>query len=79
MVLSFAAARPVRRAALCLLILAGAAQAGASPLGAPERKLKAAYLYRVATFVDWPAASCTAARWRSAASIRARLPALAAW
>ena len=57
MVLSLAAARPVRRAALCLLILAGAAQAGAGPLAAPERKLKAAYLYRVATFVDWPDAA----------------------
>lgn len=57
MVLSLAAARPVRRAALCLLILAGAAQAGAGPLGAPEHKLKAAYLYRVATFVDWPDAA----------------------
>lgn len=57
MVLSLAAARPVRRAALCLLILAGAAQVGAGPLGAPEHKLKAAYLYRVATFVDWPDAA----------------------
>jgi hypothetical protein len=54
MVLSLATARPVRWAALCLLILAGAAQAGPGPLVAPERKLKAAYLYRVATFVDWP-------------------------
>jgi hypothetical protein len=57
MVLSLAAVRPVRRAALCLLNLAGAAQAGAGPLAAPERKLKAAYLYRVATFVDWPDAA----------------------
>jgi hypothetical protein len=57
MVLFPAAARPVRRAALCLLILAGAAHAGPGPLAAPERKLKAAYLYRVATFVDWPDAA----------------------
>jgi len=57
MVFSRAAARPVRRAALCLLILAGAAHAGTGPLGAPEHKLKAAYLYRVATFVDWPDAA----------------------
>jgi hypothetical protein len=57
MVVSLAAARPVRQAVLCLLILAGVAQAGAGPFFAPERKLKAAYLYRVATFVDWPDAA----------------------
>jgi hypothetical protein len=39
-----------------VLSLAGAAQAGAGPLVAPERKLKAACLYRVATFFDWPLA-----------------------
>jgi hypothetical protein len=57
MALSLAAVRPVRRAVLCLLILAGAAQARPGPLVTPERKLKAAYLYRVATFVDWPDAA----------------------
>ncbi|MFL6631599.1 MAG: hypothetical protein ACJ8HJ_04685 [Massilia sp.] len=73
MVLSFAAARPVRRAALCLLILAGAAQAGAGPLVAPERKLKAACLYRVATFVDRPDAAFARAAARPARPVRGRL------
>jgi hypothetical protein len=54
---SFAAARGARRAVLYLLILAGAVQARPSPVAAPERKLKAAYMYRVATFVDWPDAA----------------------
>ena len=54
---SFSAARRARQALLCLLILADAAQARAAPVAAPERKLKAAYLYRVATFVDWPDAA----------------------
>jgi hypothetical protein len=50
---SFAAARGARRAVLYLLILAGAVQARPGPVATPERKLKAAYIYRVATFVDW--------------------------
>ena len=54
---SFSAARRARQAVLCLLILADAAQARAAPVAAPERTLKAAYLYRVATFVDWPDAA----------------------
>ena len=54
---SFSAARCARQAVLCLLILADAAQARADSVAAPERKLKAAYLYRVATFVDWPDAA----------------------
>ena len=54
---SFAAARGARRAVLYLLILAGAVQARPGPVAAPERKLKAAYMYRVATFVDWPDAA----------------------
>jgi hypothetical protein len=54
---SFAAARGARRAVLYLLILAGAVQARPGPNAAPERKLKAAYMYRVATFVDWPDAA----------------------
>jgi hypothetical protein len=65
---SFAAARGARRAVLYLLILAGAVQARSGPLATPERKLKAAYMYRVATFADWP----------GAAFAPARLPALAA-
>jgi hypothetical protein len=51
---SFAAARGARRAVLYLLILAGAVQARPGPVATPERKLEAAYIYRVATFVDWP-------------------------
>ena len=54
---SFAAARGARRAVLYLLILAGAVQARPGPVAATERKLKAAYMYRVATFVDWPDAA----------------------
>lgn len=54
---SFAAARGARRAVLCLLIVAGAVHARTSPVATPERKLKAAYIYRVATFVDWPDAA----------------------
>jgi len=54
---SFAAALGARRAVLYLLILAGAVQARPGPIAAPERKLKAAYIYRVATFVDWPDAA----------------------
>jgi hypothetical protein len=57
MALSFAAARPSRRAVLCLLMLAGAAQARPDLPATPERKLKAAYIYRVATFVAWPDAA----------------------
>jgi hypothetical protein len=57
MALSFAAARPARRAVLCLLMFAGAVQAWPVPPATPERKLKAAYMYRVATFVDWPDAA----------------------
>jgi hypothetical protein len=58
MAFSFAAARPARWMALCLLF-AGAvhAQPGAGPVErpSPERKTKAAYLYRFAAFVEWPA------------------------
>jgi hypothetical protein len=57
MALSFAAARRAGRAVLCLLLVTGTAQAGTGPLASPGRKLKAAYLYRVATFVDWPDAA----------------------
>jgi hypothetical protein len=57
---SFAAARRAGRAVLCLLIVAGAARAGAGPLAAPERELKAACICRVATFGDWPDAASPA-------------------
>jgi len=57
MALSVAAARPARQAVLCLLMLAGAVQARPGLPATPERKLKAAYIYRVATFVDWPDAA----------------------
>jgi hypothetical protein len=58
---SFAAARPARWMALCLL-LAGTVhgQPGPGPLARPamtpgaERRTKAAYLYRFAAFVGWP-------------------------
>ena len=56
----YPAARSARWMALCLL-LAGAAhgQPGAGPLDrpSPERKTRAAYLYRFAAFVEWPAAA----------------------
>jgi hypothetical protein len=54
---SFAAARGVRRAVVCMLILAGAFQvrpAAAVAVADAGRKLKAAYLVRVAAYVDWP-------------------------
>jgi hypothetical protein len=62
MAFSFASARPVRRIALCLL-LAGAvhgqalSQAPWRPVErpSPERRTRAAYLYRFAAFVEWPA------------------------
>lgn len=57
----FAAVRPARQVALLFLLSTGIAQAqplsgpGGKPL--PERKLKAAYLVRFATFVAWPDAA----------------------
>jgi len=54
MVSSSAAAR---RLIVCLLLLAGAAQTGADASGVAERRLKVAYLYRVAAYVDWPDAA----------------------
>jgi hypothetical protein len=54
---SSATARGARRAMLYLPILAGAVQARPGPSAAPERKPKAACMYRVATFVDWPGAA----------------------
>jgi hypothetical protein len=51
----FGAARPfLRMAPLCLLLLVGAVQAQPGAVPSTERKLKAAYLYRFAAFVDWP-------------------------
>jgi hypothetical protein len=61
MALALAAVRPARQVALLFLLSAGVAQAqplngpGGKPL--PERKLKAAYLVRFATFVAWPDAA----------------------
>jgi len=54
---SSAAARGARRLIVCLLLLAGAVHARAEAPGAAERRLKAAYLYRVAAYVDWPDAA----------------------
>jgi hypothetical protein len=58
MAFSFAVVRPARWMALCLL-LAGAVhgQPGPGPddRPSPERKTRAAYLYRFAAFVEWPA------------------------
>ena len=50
---SFAAARGVRRAVVCMLVLAGVVQARPA-VADVGRKLKAAYLVRVAAYVDWP-------------------------
>lgn len=54
---SSAAARGVRRVIVCLLLLAGAVHARAEAPGAAERRIKAAYLYRVVAYVDWPDAA----------------------
>jgi len=60
MAFSFAAARPARWLALCLL-LAGAVHGqpvtDSGERAMPERKTRAAYLYRFAAFVEWPAAA----------------------
>lgn len=61
MAFALSAVRPARQVALSFLLSAGIAQAqpssgpGGKPL--PERKLKAAYLVRFATFVAWPDAA----------------------
>jgi len=54
---SCAAARAARRVVVCLLLLAGAVHARAEAPGGTERRLKAAYLVRVAAYVDWPDAA----------------------
>lgn len=53
---SFAGARRACRAVVCLLLLVGAVHARSGVPDAPgrERRLKAAYLVRVAAYVDWP-------------------------
>lgn len=62
MAFSFAVARPARWLTLCLL-LAGAVHGqpvtGSVERTTPERKTRAAYLYRFAAFVEWPAESFT--------------------
>ena len=48
--------RPAGLAWLCLCLCAGAARSQPTPL---ERQVKAAYLYKFATFVEWPDGSFT--------------------
>jgi hypothetical protein len=46
---------PRRAALLCVLLLAGMAGARAQPLGAArDSAVKAAYLYKFGSFVEWP-------------------------